>query len=165
MTILRLTSVEMRRGADCGVNRQIASMQTESEDAYGGDGSNGFQKHIIGAQCELAVAKMLDRYWPGTVNRHGEADIGTDIEVRGTDLPHGQLILHRKNPDDRFYYLVIASGHEFNVVGWIVGEAGKREAFWKEYVPGRPAFFVPQRLLTRCLDGEPVQQPKLRVVQ
>ncbi len=100
---------------------------------------------IEGVGAEMAVAKALDRFWSPN-NRPDKADIGERLGVRYTAYPNGHLILHPNDEDGHIFVLVVGAMPEYEVVGHVLGQDGKREEWWRE--GERPAFFVPQGNLT-----------------
>jgi hypothetical protein len=132
--------------------RIIMNLRDGAKSKHGAPtGIKGDALHLMSCRAEMAVAKYLDRFWSGAVGEYSAADIGPGrgIEVRGTELPHGKLIVHPdKDPDDSIFVLVIASGRVFTLVGWMKGRVAKQQQWWSDPTgEGRPAFFVPQGLL------------------
>ena len=107
--------------------------------------------HILGACGECAVAKALNKFWPGHVNKYQEeADIPPAYEVRHRTKDHYDLIVHDKDPEKRIYVLSIGSKEslpKIKIVGWLKGTEAKREEWIKTYGGWKPAYFVPQSAL------------------
>lgn len=141
---VRLTWSEMTTGAFFGVRRLVLAFYNERANTKGQDEDKLWQTQCEGACAEMALAKALDRYW-SPVGEMFAGDVGRD-EVRCTALPHGSLIIHKPDADDRPFYLVVGSYGRFEVKGWMLGADGKRREWWRDDVRN-PAYFVPQRAL------------------
>jgi len=108
--------------------------------------------HILGALGELAVARMLGVWWPGTNAEWegGAPDLCARIEVRTCRKPDGALYV--RTDDNPAYLFVLVDGSALpvmRVVGAIEGQAAQRDEWWK---PGKgwasDAWEVPQSALT-----------------
>ena len=139
-----LTSSEMEMAAHIGFLRNIASLQSGGEPAAGFEGP-GWAIHIEGACGELAVAKYLNRYWPGHINTFNRLpDILPDIEVRTRSREDYQLIVRPKDVNLRKFVHVTGEAPNFLIWGWMYGEDAKAHADWQANHGGRPtAWFVP----------------------
>lgn len=157
MIRVELTDHEMRLAAHAGVERQLEALRLGRQDNHGFEG-DGWGVHIEGACAEVAVAKATGRYWDAVVRRPEDlaGDVGRGLQVRSTRRSNGSLIIHHSDPDDAAFVLVVAKPPVFNLVGWIRGRDGKHDEWWRADLP-RPAFFVPQRELTRV---QPKAQPQ-----
>lgn len=105
------------------------------------------QVHIMGAGAEVAVAKWLNLFWPGTVNtwRKGVADVGRLVEVRWRSQPHYQLKVQLDDDPQRIYVLVRGS---FLIVGWLWGKEAMQREWIKDFgAVGSPAYFPPNEKL------------------
>ena len=144
MIFVTLEPLEYLYAANAGFLRQSSNIVRGRRDAHGYSGG-GYDVHITGAVGEFVAAKGLGLFWagPGTLRGH---DVGV-IQVRSTDREDGCLILHRDDPDGVPFVLVTGRYPRFQVRGWTLGSEGKKEKWWSEKVPGRPAFFVPQSAL------------------
>ena len=78
---------------------------------------------ILGAICEIAVAKAYGRYFVPRLNAfHKVSDLFEDIEVRGTWYSTGRLILRENDPDNRRYILVsVDEDLRASLRGWCYG--------------------------------------------
>jgi len=104
-----------------------------------------------GALAELCVAEyfgVADHWVEVTDDYHGlKGDVVPGLEVRSTRWPHGGVLLHPKDDDDRLY--VSVRTHEANthqrvqIVGWVSGRVGKQEKWWDDPQPGRFCYVVP----------------------
>lgn len=105
---------------------------------------------IMGVCAERAFCKATGRYAPRPANAaRGEPDLDGVIEIRGTDKPHGCLILHADDSDDCWFVLVTGCPPDMTIRGAIRGRDGKRRQWWRDPTDrGRWAYFVPQGALT-----------------
>lgn len=128
--------------------RQAESRLGKRRDAHGMSAdADGLTAHILGAAGEMAVAKVLGRYWGGDVCTFKRADIGSNIQVRTRSRHEWDLII--RDDDDGAAYFVLVTGTPGNlcVRGWIKGEDARRDE-WRQGHGGRPpAWFVPQSAL------------------
>ena len=149
---IELAPDELEFAALAGVLRHGGALVNGVPDRYGMNG-DGWGVHIGGVAAELAVAKHRDRFYlPALhVQRDGEADVGP-FHVRSTPRDDGCLILHRGDPDDAVFVLVVGVAPALDVVGWLKGAEGKRPEFWRSGGVRHPAFFVPQSALRRFPD-------------
>jgi hypothetical protein len=142
---IELTEHELLMAGVIACARQASAMRDHL--AYNGGAvgpANDWQQHIYGTFGEIAVAKMLDRYWTGagvTRGRSGLADVGP-LEVKWAQ-PGGRLVIRRTVPDARVMVLVTGWAPTFLVHGFIRAADGKRDAYLDN--PGRKgeAWFVP----------------------
>jgi hypothetical protein len=146
---VRLTWSEALLGATIGVQRQLEALAKGRPDSHGFDGLDGWSKHVEGACGELAVAKVLDKYWGGTVNTFKDGgDIGAAIQVRTRTKDYYDLIVRDDDKPEDVFVLVVGKAPSFRVVGWIRGRDAKQPA-WIQHHGNRPAaYFVPQAQLT-----------------
>lgn len=147
MTQIVLTLGELHMAAEIGVLRQLEAIRKKLPDRHGFDGDTGWTIHIEGAAGEIAVAKVLGKYWGGTVNTFkSEGDVGK-LEVRTRSKDYYDLIVRDNDKDDSIFILVTGKSPTFNVVGWILGKDAKNPE-WKQTYGDRPsAYFVPQKEL------------------
>ena len=144
MTTITLTPEEIAEADRVAHARQSENLALNRPDAYGAAKKGGLALHISGARGEKAVAKLLGRPWNGNLGNLKAADVG-DVQVRATKHAHGKLILHPKDGDDDWFYLVIDRSPEFDVRGPIQGRDGKQQRYWRDPTrKNRYAFFVPQ---------------------
>lgn len=137
-----------------GTQRDIAARVKGRRDTYGytEDRSPRFELAVQSAAAEQAVAKALDRYWTGALSWDNElpvSDVSQTIEVRWTKTNPPRLITHKRDHDDRPYFLVTGSIPTFTVHGWAMGRDTKVERYWNPDAP-HPAFFVPVEDLLRA---------------
>lgn len=108
---------------------------------YGAD-KNDFGIAIVGALGEIAVAKLLNKYWAGNVGDLSARDVD-GLQVRSSAL-HRNLILHPQDSDNDPFVFVAIERNTATVCGWMLGKDGKDEKYWRADKP-RPAFFIPER--------------------
>jgi len=130
------------------MRRQIEALRQHRPDRHGFDGEDGWTIHIEGAAGEMAVAKLRNRYWNGSVNTFKTGgDVGA-VQVRTRSKAHYDLIVRDDDRNDDAFFLVIGSIPVFDVVGWIKGRDAKRPEWLQTYGERPPAYFVPQSALT-----------------
>jgi hypothetical protein len=138
-----LEDFEMQHAAFAGVIRHLENMRAKRQSMYGEEAdTNDWQRWIEGAAGEIAVAKYLNAYWPGS-GKVGAPDVGERHDVRTTQNHNYKLILHDEDADERIFWLVTGSNGRYKIHGWIKGHEGKQQKFWTEQT-GRPAYFIPQ---------------------
>ena len=142
---VRLTWAECEAAILAGGHRRLRRLRKGTADAHrwGYSGEDNWTAHVEGVGAELAVAKVLDRYWFDDHAPDYEGDVGTGIQVRHTTRADGRLILHREDDSAQDFWLVRGQMPTFEVVGWISGGDGKQERFWTDPGTGRPAYFIP----------------------
>ena len=108
------------------------------------------EQETVGACAEMAVSKALGFPWTPSVNTfHHIADVGKEIEVRGTTRIDGSLIVRDNDPDHRFYFLVVGEPPNLEVVGYIQGSKAKQEQWLRNPNGHRESWFVPQNELQK----------------
>jgi hypothetical protein len=147
MIVVMLTWPEMCMAAVVGVLRQVQNMKRKAQQRYGAPHELSWQQQILGCIGECALAKHLDRFWSGAVGNYEAADVGGHCQVRATAHPAGRLILHPDDNDRQPFVLARVDDNRVTLVGWMLGGEGKRDDYWQEPQPGRPAFLVPNDVL------------------
>lgn len=112
---------------------------------------DGLGLHLYGTTSELAVAKLLDKYWQAGVNQFSgmTSDVSSNIEVRYNKMQEPKLIVRDADPNERIYVLVTGDLPELKVHGWLLGSDAKAK---KEYYQdlgniGKYAWFIPVKEL------------------
>lgn len=142
---VELTFYEMLLAAHAGVMRQVQNCKDGLAPAYGAGDKNDWQLHIEGCLGECALAKFLGVYWSGKGELRAP-DVGI-VDVRTTRLDYGDLMMHKRDPDDRVFYLLCGVNGIYKVKGWILAKDGKKDFYWRDPTGKRPAYFVPQHAL------------------
>jgi hypothetical protein len=112
-----------------------------------------WSSNIEGAAGEMAVAKHLGLFWSGAVGEINADDVGGYQVKTNTSRKWDDLILRKRNKPDRVYISVLsfvapAPGvARFVITGWINGVDAIQEKYWREGLPGMPAYFVPRSAL------------------
>lgn len=81
--------------------------------------------------AEQSVAQWLNLPWRNEILDDLSVkppDVGDDIEVRWTAHPHGHLIVHEEDHDDRSFVLVRGRKPMW-IEGWILGSDAKKVAY------------------------------------
>lgn len=139
---ITLTAAEIMQACTVGAMRQADSMAKGRKEAYGADG-DPLYKHILGAAGEIAVARVIGRYWGGDVGTFKSADIGRNIQVRTRSKHDWDLLVRPDANDDDVYVLVTGCPTHLVVRGWM--KAARAKAYPLKPHGGRPpAHFVPQ---------------------
>jgi hypothetical protein len=144
---------ECRQAELCGGLRHENAMNKGYKNKFGDREETPEQskrKHINGAAAEIAVAKVMNRYWHASVAVfHDLADVGECIQVRWRSKDHYDLIVRDNDQDDHYFFLVTGDMElEMIVRGYILGEKAKREQWIREHGNFAPSYFVPQVALT-----------------
>lgn len=128
--------------------RNVQNLSAGRRESHGADkaGDKTWDRHVEGACGELAAAKCLGLFWTGAVGNLRATDVGP-YQVRTRAKYHNDLILHESDANDQAFILVAGHAPTYRVVGWILGQDGKRAEYWGDPAGGRPAFFVPQAVL------------------
>ncbi len=153
MIEIKLAWHEMYMAACVGVMRQIASMKKGLKHAYGSDGSQQWDDHIEGACGECALAKHLNVFWDGSVNRFKKGgDVGKNYQVKCLKAHWYDLMVRPGDDDDKPYILVTGRGGTYQVHGWAYGHEAKKKE-WLERKGGREAaYWMPQSELHAIKD-------------
>lgn len=130
-------------------------MRDQRPDRHGYKGA-GWSEHIEGACGEAAVAKVLNRFWNGSVDTFATGgDVG-DIQVRTRSSHDYELLVRPDDRDSDVFILVTGRAPTFRVIGYIWGRDAKRPE-WLQTHGSRPAaYFVPHAFLT------PIKRPQTR---
>lgn len=89
---------------------------------HGEASATDFNRHMVGALGELAVAKALGEYWGGGAADFGRQGDVADIEVRSS--ARGHLTVYPADPARRVLVLAIIHQGWVDIAGWIyAGEA------------------------------------------
>jgi hypothetical protein len=148
MITVELTREECEMACWIGAKRQLDSIMAGLKQKHGNDGEDGYTKNIEGAGGEIAAAKVINRYWGGSVNTFKKGgDVGP-YQVRTRSELHWDLIVRDDDRDEDRFILVRGKLPHYQVVGHIYGKAAKRPEFLKPYGNRPPAYFVPANILT-----------------
>lgn len=146
MTPVTLNSYELAQAGTTGLLRNIAALKRGYKNK---NETANWQNHVEGACGEVAVAKLLGKYWGGSVNTFkegGDLD-ATGWEVRTRSSHHYDLIIRKDDADDRVFILVTGNAPEYRVHGWILAADGKQPKWLKDYGGHGDAYFVPKDAL------------------
>jgi hypothetical protein len=149
MAIIQLELHEIQTGAGVGIQRQVENMKLKRNQAHGHQAATDWQSNIEGVLSEMALSKHWNLYWKGKGNLR-EPDVGNH-DCRSTPYGTGHLLLHKEDPDERRYYLLIGVNGRYEVAGWCYGMEGKLDEYWKAPQRGRPCYMVPQTALRKDL--------------
>lgn len=146
---VELTRFEMEHAAWIGARRRIESLCSGRGEAHGYKGL-GWSENIEGAMGELALAKVKDRFWSGSINTYqAGGDVGRKVQVRTMSQDHFGLLVRQVDADDKPYVLVVGVAPKYRVVGWMWGKDAKKDIWQQDFSNGRPpTYCVPQEELT-----------------
>jgi hypothetical protein len=144
--IVRLDRHEIYQVAFAGIQRQTEALLLGRQHRHGFKGK-GWDIHIEGAAAEYAFSKAAGWFWKSVA--HDPKQLAGDVgkaQIRSTDRENGSLIVHKDDPNEATFVLVVGQIPEFNIAGWIIGKDAKQNEWWRTDT-GRPAYFVPQDAL------------------
>lgn len=149
MKAVTLTKDECWHGVMLGVRRRIELVDWGGiSNIFGIPDADNWRTDVEGACAEVAVAKLLNKFWCGGVGTFKNPDVG-NYQVRWTHREDGCLIVRPTDADHEYFILVTGTIPNYKVIGWIKGALAKKE-IWKRGPNGRPAaYFVPQSALTQ----------------
>lgn len=149
-----LTTEEIRTAANVGVERRLRAIARQRNHRWEWDGEHVWNVDIHAAAAELVVAKVLGRYWTDTPDPDAHGDVGERVQVRWTPRQNGCLLLHKEDPADHAYFLVVGVLPDLRIAGWLMGRDGQHERYWRTDT-GRPAYFIAQSKLIPYAKREP----------
>lgn len=149
---VELSKVELLHACAVGVYRRAMHMYALAKGEIDPSGRAGAPEpwhEIEGAVGEYVVAKFLNINWPGDWwTRKRTADLLPDIEVRWTKYNDGHLLIKDGDPITNRYVLVVGAIPTYYVVGWVYGNEGTKQEYYRPIKPGaEPCFCVPQDAL------------------
>jgi hypothetical protein len=115
---------------------------------WGYDGKDLWSVNFRALAAELALHKVLDRYWsPGDMpDRDG--DVGLGLQVRHSLKSTNRLILYPSDQAHHVFVFVWGEIPTLTIVGGIKGCDGMCSQYWGNCGVGRPdAWLVPQDAL------------------
>lgn len=147
MSEVSLTEFEVWWASLVGTRRQVESLRKGLSHKAGLKAEdNDFSYHIIGALAELALAKALNLYWPGSVNTFKEPDVHI-YHVRWTSNSKRGLIVRPHDPDG-IYVLVTGNANKMTVHGYAHSSEIKDNKYLSSPDPTRPPCYeLPRGLL------------------
>lgn len=153
---VKLDRGEVHLAAMMGCLRQIDNIFAEKQsyiDEEQGEGF-GWAANIEGCLGEIAFAKWSKRYWGGNLGNYKADDVGP-YQVRTRSKHEYELPIYPRDRPDRYYVLLTGTVPEYRVRGYVWGADGKRPEFYTRYGKGRPAFYVPYRLIIPLAPPKP----------
>ena len=154
-----LTWAEMLVAAHIGCMRNIQSLRlgrsrTDILPTHQDGGMDcAWSSNIEGAAGEMAVAKHLGRFWSGAVGDIGADDVSGYQVKTNTSRKWDDLILRKRNRPDRIYISVLSfiapnpGAAKLIISGWINGVDAMQEKYYRDGIPGMPAYFFPRDML------------------
>lgn len=149
MTEVTLSWAEMLVAANVGVMRNVQCMKQGRGQGqrHTISGLDPWGVNIEGAAGEMAVAKYLGTFWSGALGDFDAKDVGRYQVKTNTSRKWDHLIIRDWNPRDGIYIGVLSFMPRYVITGWISGEDGMKQEFFRDGLPGVPAYFVPRAAL------------------
>jgi hypothetical protein len=141
-----LTWHEAAMASEVGRLRQLAAIRAGRPDRHGFSGL-GWDAHVEGACGELSVAKVLGRYWDGSVDTFKSPDLPGGVQVRTRSKHDWELLIRPCDPREAVYVLVTGRCPSYRVHGWIQGSEAMRQEWLANHAGRPPAYFIPQEAL------------------
>lgn len=141
MTIITLTPFEIKI-CDLIAADRVTRGQRYCKQKYGLPKKDVVRSIIYnrqGAQAEMAVAKMLNRYYDS--GGIGTKDVSI-YQVRSTPHSWGGIILHADDCTSDAFILVHARCPKFHVRGWVYGWEAVQEKYLRKLDKDRPKEYV-----------------------
>lgn len=147
MLEVTLTREELLIAANAGAVRRIEGILRKRRDYF--QQGDRWERDIVGAMAEMAVAKGRGSYWTGLGDHTVAADVGTRAQVRSSTRRDASLTIYPPDDDSQAFVLVTCEIPVFRIVGWVWGREAKQEKFWRAFENNRHggAWMVPQAAL------------------
>jgi len=156
--LVTLTGNEIQHAAGVGIDRRMTAIKKGHKAYDRASGHNplaNMDHDTSGAICECAFAKWSGRFWSASAPGIDTTDFPGGIEVKGTKITGGHLIVQKSGKDEAAFVLVVHSHNlpsgdsVFKLCGWIYGREAKtyelRNARPEQYQDG--SHWVPQSAL------------------
>lgn len=139
---------EIRFAAQVGLERNLQAMREGKTPSAAFSTRDGeWEIHVRGACGEMALAKALNRYWSGSINRYGSSgDVGR-IEVRTRSRHDYDLLIRPGDADGSRFVLVTGTAPDYLVHGWYLAGEAKQDKWLANHGDRTPAYFVPRASL------------------
>lgn len=115
-------------------------------------GNAAFTAHLLGAAGEMAVASYLglkDFLFLETKPVKGSCDLPGNIDVKTRNRHNRDLIVQFDDSPNKNYWLVTIEKKIIIIQGWIPYVECAIEKYKADPAGGRPAYFIPQRMLNK----------------
>jgi len=129
------------------VNEQKNLLGRNNAPAFGPSSLN---MHRIGAMGEMAAAVFLnlqDQVFQATTSVRGSSDLPGDIEVKTRSKHSYDLIVQKDERPDKKMILITVEKGTIIIWGWCIAEEVMKKEYWSDPARGRPAYFVPKKVL------------------
>ena len=152
--VLSLTAEDFMVATTKGAVRQLRAIKTGMMGKDHGSNSNRtvyrrLSDSILGEMGELAVARYLDLPLTSGWNSFRTGDVG-GMEVKTTEQEGGHLLIHKTTPSDSVCILVVMSGLDAKLAGWVKAADVQNPHHWRDGNPG--CYWVKQEEL-RPMEG------------
>lgn len=146
---VKLSELDLQLASFVGLKRNL-SAQCNRMKLEAGRRDLGFERHIIGAIGEYAVARALELNWKPIL---GGTDTSTGdlkgVHVKTIINPNDSLIIRAHDPAELPYVLCLLEMGVVTLEGWIMGHDGKQMKYWRTEGFHRPAYSIPQAMLSK----------------
>jgi len=146
---VRLSYDEFKRARAAGIARMDDSQDQglEASKRYLRCWTERLRDDVIGACAEMAFCKATGIPWEERINTFHRADVGEDIQIRGTWRVDGCLLHRPDEPAEHWYCLVTGDPPVMTIRGWIRGENARRDEWRRNWNGGSLVWAVPQAVL------------------
>lgn len=113
-------------------------------------GAMALRLHVLGAGGEMAVASFLgmkDEVFSDVVAKRGSHDLPPDIDVKTRPRHYYDLICQLDETPSKTLVLVTVENKQVILHGWVKAYEAMQEQWKREYVKGRPCYFLPKENL------------------
>lgn len=141
---IKLSPDDMAWATEVGKRRRYEGRRLGLSNATGYGGNASFETDIDGACYEIGYCRWAKVDWPARINTFHQADVGDDIQIRGTRLHNGCLILRKEDPTSHIYWLLVGTPPDLFVIGHIKGVDGMKPEWLKLTNGLRECWMVPQ---------------------
>ena len=138
-------------GMVIGAFRNLVAVARGNEDKHGAEKEKGWDYHINGACGEVAAARVMNVFWPATINTYKKGSDVNGHQVRTRSRPDWDLIIRdddlQKHREARFIH-VVGRCPRYEVVGWYQCADVVPHKEWRQRHGDREeAWFVPRTAL------------------
>ena len=155
MIEVKLSADEMYQAAIIGAQRRITCMFGRNADKRQKDRrNNNWTIDIEACGAEIAVAKLLNKYWiGGSFDGQQKYDVANK-QVRHTPHDNGVIYIYPRDDPSHEYILVTGIAPDFKIIGSILGKTVQNLGYthdWWLYPKAKliPSWWVPQSALMK----------------
>lgn len=126
-----------------GYARRIEAIKNGQKQTHlaSDDAELALWRDLLGAGGEYVIARRNNWSWgKGNI---GDPDVGGCVDVRATEHKDGHLVIQKKDPPDRIFFLVCCYDEGFDLVGWMFARDAKKDEYWRTNIRS-PAYLAPR---------------------